>query len=251
MAAEAGTKVVSNAFIRKLEGFQLLQSDELKWLESLTHRAKDVDAGQDLVSEGDNPEEVHLILEGFAVRYKHTAEGKRHIFAYLISGDFCDLHVAHLKRMDHSIRTLRRSRVVNIPSNIIIEMITKRPAIARALWLCTLVDEATLREWLVNIGQRSAPQRLAHLFCEMYVRMNIVGLTTKNSYDLPITQEVLGDTMGLSNVHVNRSLKYLRAADLVTFRSGQIVILDLERLCAYSGFNPSYLHIERDMISLA
>lgn len=234
-----------NAFVRKLESFEPLQRDEREWLKDLTRHARDVDADQDLISEGDNPEDVHLVLEGFAVRYKMTTEGQRHIFAYMIAGDFCDLHVALLKRMDHSIRTVRPSRIVKISPSTIIEITEKRPAIARALWLCTLVDEATLREWLVNIGQRTAPQRIAHLFCEMHVRLKAVGLTSNGSFELPLTQEELGDTMGLSSVHVNRSLRELRAAELVTMRNGQIVISDVERLKVYSGFDPSYLHLER------
>lgn len=234
-----------NAFVRKLESFEPLQRDEREWLQDLTRHARDVDADQDLISEGDKPEDVHLVLEGFAVRYKMTTEGQRHIFAYMIAGDFCDLHVALLKRMDHSIRTVRPSRIVKISPSTIIEITEKRPAIARALWLCSLVDEATLREWLVNIGQRTAPQRIAHLFCEMHVRLKAVGLTSNGSFELPLTQEELGDTMGLSSVHVNRSLRELRAAELVTMRNGQIVISDVERLKVYSGFDPSYLHLER------
>ena len=234
-----------NAFIRRLESFQPLQADERELLEGMTRRVRDVDANQDLISEGDSPEDVHLILEGFAVRYKLTAQGRRQILAYMIAGDFCDVHVTLLRRMDHGIRTLRPSRVVRIPPGTLLDILERQPAIARAIWLCGLVDEATQREWLVNVGQRSAPQRIAHLFCEMHVRMGTVGLTTNGSFELPLTQEELGDTMGLSNVHVNRSLKELREAELVTLRNGQIVISDVDRLKAFSGFDPSYLHLDR------
>ncbi|MBB3997639.1 Crp/Fnr family transcriptional regulator [Aureimonas pseudogalii] len=211
----------------------------------MSRRVRDIDANQDLISEGDSPEDVHLILEGFAVRYKLTTQGRRQILAYMIAGDFCDVHVTLLRRMDHGIRTLRPSRVVRISPGTLLEILERQPAIARAIWLCGLVDEATQREWLVNVGQRSAPQRIAHLFCEMHVRMGIVGLTSNGSFELPLTQEELGDTMGLSNVHVNRSLKELRESELVTLRNGQIVISDVDRLKAFSGFDPSYLHLER------
>ena len=150
------------------------------------------------------------ILDGFACRYKLTSEGKRHIMAYLISGDFCDLHVFILKAMDHNIGALSPCRVVNIPRNRILEM-TTRPALARALWWATLVDEAVLREWLVNMGQREAPERIAHLLCELLLRLRAIGLAASDAYELPITQEALGDTMGLSAVHVNRSLQKLRS----------------------------------------
>lgn len=234
-----------NPFIRKLDGFEKIQDVDRDWLKSLTRTAIEVEANQDLIREGDNPEIVHLVMEGLAVRYKWTFEGRRHIFAYMIPGDFCDLHVALLRRMDHSIRTVTPCRVVKLLPATIIEMTDRRPSLARALWMCSLVDEATLREWLVNIGQRSASQRIAHLFCELHMRMEAVGLTANGSFELPLTQEEIADTMGLSNVHVNRSLKDLRQANLVTLRNETIAIPDVEKLKDYSSFDPSYLHIER------
>ncbi len=143
-----------NPFIRKLEKFEPLRDDDRQWLASVTSRARQVDPDQDLIREGDNPETVHLILDGFAMRYKITSMGRRQIFANLIPGDLCDLHMALLKTMDHSIATLSPCHVVDIPPSTIIEMTERRPTLARALWMCSLVDEATLREWLVNIGYR-------------------------------------------------------------------------------------------------
>lgn len=236
---------VSNAFIRKLDGFEPLRSDDREWLEFVTRQVKDVSADQDLISEGDTPQYVHLILEGFAARYKVTSKGRRQIFGYLIPGDFCDLHVALLKTMDHSIATLCPCRVATLTSETIIEITERRPALARALWMSSLVEEATLREWLVNLGRRSAKERIAHLFCELHVRMRAVNLTTDGSFELPLTQKELSDTMGLSIVHANRSLKELRQADLVTMSNERITIPDVERLKRYSDFDPAYLHLHR------
>ncbi|MCV9967806.1 Crp/Fnr family transcriptional regulator [Pararhizobium sp. BT-229] len=234
---------MENAFIRKLDGFLPLPAEDREWLQSLTGRVEEVTADQDLIREGDNPETVHLILEGFAARYKMTIDGKRQIFAYLIPGDFCDLHVALLKTMDHSIGTLSPCRVATLFPSTIIEIIERRPALARALWISSLVDEATLREWLLNLGQRPARERIAHLFCEMHVRMRAVGLTTDGSFEFPLTQEELGDTTGLSIVHVNRSLKELREAGLVTMRNDRLIIPDVGRLKTFAGFDPAYLHL--------
>lgn len=228
----------------------LLPREDREWLQSLTGRVEDLTSDQDLIREGDNPETVHLILEGFAARYKMTIDGKRQIFAYLIPGDFCDLHVALLKRMDHSIGTLSPCRVATLLPSTIIEITERRPALARALWMTSLVDEATLREWLLNLGQRPARDRIAHLFCEMHVRMRAVGLTTDGSFEFPLTQEELGDTTGLSIVHVNRSLKELREAGLVTMRNDRLIIPDVERLKTFAGFDPAYLHL-RGPASLA
>jgi CRP-like cAMP-binding protein len=234
---------VANAFIRKLDSFEPLHEDDRAWLVSISHRTREVGADQDLISEGENPENVLLILEGFAMRYKMTSAGRRQIFAYLIPGDFCDLHVALLKTMDHSIATLSPCRVAYLSRGTILELTERRPSLARALWMCSLVDEATLREWLVNLGQRSAPHRISHLFCEIHERMKAVGLTDDGSFELPLTQSELSDTMGLSVVHVNRSLKELREAGLVSLRNERIAIPNIRRLIEYSDFDPAYLHL--------
>jgi CRP-like cAMP-binding protein len=138
---------------------------------------------------------------------------------------------------------LADSRIVDIPRATILEMMS-RPAVARAFWWMTLVDEATLREWLVNQGQRDADERIAHLFCELHLRLKSVGLANGNRFSLPITQTDLADTMGLSSVHTNRALQKLRRDGLISFKAKEVVINDLERLKQISEFNPNYLHLE-------
>ena len=224
-----------NRLTRKLENLATLSEDDKRLLDDVIGAPRKVDARTDLIREGDAPDNVHLILDGFACRYKLTSEGERQIMAYLVPGDFCDLHVAILKRMDHGIATLQRGRDPVCPP--------ARPAIARALWWATLVDEAVLREWLVNIGRREAPQALAHLLAELLFRLRAVGLAEGDSYELPLTQQELGDTLGLSTVHVNRSLHVLRTENLITLKNKSVTILDTESLFEFSGFNANYLHL--------
>ena len=231
-----------NRLTRKLENFAALSDDDKRLLDDVVSAPYEIPENTDIIREGDAPDNVHLILEGFACRYKLTSDGKRQIMAYLVLGDFCDLHVFILKAMDHGIATLSPCRVVDIPRDRILEM-TERPALARALWWATLVDEAVLREWLVNIGQREAPERLAHLLCELLLRLRAIGLAESDSYELPITQAELADTMGLSTVHVNRSLQKLRSENLITLKNKYLVILDPDRLKEFGGFNPNYLHL--------
>ena len=169
--------------------------------------------------------------------------------AYLVPGDLCDLHVFILKKMDHSIGTLSVCRVVDIPRNRILEML-ERPAIAQALWWSALVDEATLREWLVNIGRRPAEQRVGHLLCELLMRLQTVGLANGTSYELPITQSDVAETMGLTLVHVNRVLQRLRARNLITLGYKRLVINDVAALKAFSEFNPNYLHLDENAKTL-
>jgi len=231
-----------NPLIRKLEAFAPLPEADRRLLEQVTRFSQVVGPKVDLTREGDAPEAVNLILEGFACRYKILPDGTRHIMAYLVPGDFCDLHVFILEAMDHSIGTLSPCRVVRILRPQILELM-ERPAIARAMWWAALVDEATLREWLVNIGARPAEQRIAHLLCELLLRLETVGLTNGDRYELPITQNEIGDTMSLSLVHVNRVLQRLRRDGLITLAGGSLVILDLRRLKALGTFNPNYLHL--------
>ena len=182
------------------------------------------------------------MLEGFACRYKLLRDGSRQIVAFLVPGDFCDLHVFILNAMDHTISTLSVAQVVDIPRARILEF-TERPALARALWWATLVDEAVLREWLLNNGQRQAEERIAHLLCELYVRLKVVGLAGDDRFALPITQVELGDALGLSAIHVNRSLQVLRRQNLITLKQRELIILDPGRLRDVAGFNPGYLHL--------
>ncbi|KQP31059.1 cyclic nucleotide-binding protein [Methylobacterium sp. Leaf104] len=233
----------SNALIRKLEGFNPLSDADRAVLQRISANAHLIGPRVDLVREGDPPDGVILIMEGLACRQKHRANGARQITAYLVPGDACDLDVALLARMDHTITTLSACRVVRIPFDVVRRLMDEHPAIARSLRLGTLVDEATLREWLVNVGCRSAIERIAHLFCELLVRLQVVGCASENSYEFPVTQLDLADTVGLSNVHVNRSLQELRRQGVIELKGRTLTILDRQRLKSIAEFDSKYLHL--------
>jgi CRP-like cAMP-binding protein len=230
--------------VAKLEIFAELPEEDRLALAALSRNPRELGPRRNLIREGDRPDHVHLVVEGWAARYKTLSDGSRQILAFLIPGDFCDLHVTILGEMDHSIATITRARIVYVPRGEM-EALTRRPRIARAFWWATLVDEAVLRAWVVNVGRRGAFESIGHLMCELYLRMRNVGLTTDYSFELPLTQEEIGDALGLTPVHVNRVLQRMRADGLITFARGALNILDYRRLEAASGFNPNYLHIEQ------
>ena len=234
-----------NPLIRKLKAADSLTEEDQATLQRVCQRTRNVEARRDLTREGDRPENVHLVLDGFACRYKVKPDGHRHIMALLVPGDFCDLHVAILDHMDHSIATITPCTMVEIPRLTILDLTENYPGIARALWWATLVDEAVLREWLVNVGSRSANERLAHFACEMLLRLGNVGLADGDGYRLPLTQVDLADLLGMTSVHVNRTLQSLREADLIVLKSRRFHIPDVARLSAYCGFNPNYLHLRQ------
>jgi len=233
-----------NPLIAKLESVVSLAEEDRRALAALGEVARDIPARRNLIREGDRPDHVHLMIEGWAARYKLLPDGARQITAFLLPGDFCDLHVTILGEMDHGIVTLSRAKVAFI-ARATLDSLAGRPGLARAFWWATLVDEAVLRAWIVNIGRREAFAAVGHLICELYVRMRTIGLVADHRFDLPLTQEEIADALGLTPVHVNRVLKRLRADDLISFRHGLLTIHDYGRLERASGFNPNYLHIER------
>ena len=235
---------MQHALIQKLESFDALTDEDQQALNAFVPRVRQVGPRVDLAREGDVPDHVHLILDGYACRYKVLPDGQRQIMAIFVPGDFCDLNVFILDQMDHSIGTISACQIVDIPRSAIEEVTANRPRITRAFLWCALVDEAILREWLVNIGGREANQRIAHLLCELLLRLDAVGRVTNNSYAFPFTQIDIADTMGLSDVHVNRVLRELRESRLITLTKRVLTILDVEGLKTYCAFNPNYLHLK-------
>jgi CRP-like cAMP-binding protein len=232
------------SLVRKLEQFTPLSEAE-KWvLQSAPARVQHVASHNDLVAEGDCPSDISLISEGFACRYKLLGDGRRQITAFLIPGDICDLRAFLLGRMDHGVGALCRCQISHIAHQTLAEIIGKHPRIGFGLWRDTMLDGAIYRQWLTNIGRRSAYQRIAHLLCEIWWRLQGVGRTRGDTYELPVTQTDIGDAMGLSVVHVNRTLQQLRADHLITLRSNVVAVLDWRRLREAGEFDPAYLQLQ-------
>ncbi len=228
--------------ITKLEQFTKLSDEDKQALEDAAERVVDYGPKDDIITQGDNPEGVYLLIDGWAGRDKMLREGERQIMAFLIPGDLCDINIMLLDQMDHSIGALSPCKVLYFPRQRLADLMENSKQLSRALWWSSLVDEAILREWLVNMGRRSSEKRIAHLICEMLLRSRAVGLTDDDTFELPLTQEQLGDTLGMSTVHVNRSIQTLRGQNLITSHGRRIVIDDLERLMDYAEFDPVYLH---------
>lgn len=210
---------------------------------ALLANVRSVEARKQLIGRGERPENIHLILDGFACRFNKMSNGKRQISALLVPGDFCDLHAGILSKMDHSIATLTPCLVADLPRVTVLDLIEKHPRIGHALSWATLVDEAILRKWLVNMALYEVPQQLAHLLCELLIRLGVAGRGDADGYRLPLTQEDLADVLGVTPVHVNRTLQALRAAGLIVLRKRRLVIPNVKQLKAFCGFDPDYLHL--------
>ncbi len=185
-----------------------------------------------------------LLVEGFVARQKELSNGRRQILAIHVPGDFLDLHGLLLKSLDHDVVTLSPSRLAEAPHAGLRETTAEHPHLARLLWFSTMVDAAIHREWIASLG-RTAAGRIAHLFCELQTRLEVVGRADDREFALPLTQIDLADATALTPVHVNRTLRHLRESAVVDFRSGQVVIGDLNALRRIAGFNPDYLYLDR------
>ncbi len=239
--------ILTNPLILKLERRDLLSEEEKRVLEGATVRTVTFRADEDMVREGDRPADSKLLLEGFAARYKILHSGKRQITNIHVPGDFVDLHSFTLKTMDHSILALSDCKVAVVPHEVLHRITETHPHLTRLLWLNTTMDGAIHRQWLVNLGRQAALGQLAHLLCELFLRLQAVGQAEGYSFRLPITQAELGDALGLSTVHVNRTLQELRGEGLLTWTRDLVVIEDWDRLQEVAQFDPAYLNLMQEL----
>jgi CRP-like cAMP-binding protein len=233
------------ALIRKLESIAPLAPEEKAALLRLPLRLKTIAADQDIIREGDIPAECCLVVEGFACRYNVTAQGKRQIHSFHISGDIPDLQSLHLKVMDHSLGTLVPCKLAFIQHDDLRALMRNHPRLGDLFWRDTLIDGAVFRQWVVNVGRRQAPARLAHLLCELLVRLRAVELVEDHAFTLPVTQAELADALGLTPVHVNRVLQDLRGDGLISLHGRTLKVLNWEGLQKAGEFDPTYLHLAK------
>ena len=231
----------------RLEAFARLSQDDRAALGRISSGSvREVPSRRDLVREGDTPRFVHLILGGWGCRHKMLPDGRRQIVALFIPGDFCDLNIYLLKRMDHNIGAITSLRVAQITRDEMDALTETHPRVTQALWWDELVSAAVQREWTLNVGQRTAYERIGHLLVEMYFRLRAVGLAEGQSFDFPLTQSDVGEATGLTPVHVNRTMKELRKDGLLEMEKRRVTLPDLERLMDASMFNATYLHLDRE-----
>lgn len=231
-----------NRFVQKLSGMADLTADDAAALARATSDPRPYVARQDLIREGDETGPMFVVLDGWACRYKILPNGTRQIMAFLMPGDACDLHIKLLAQMDHGIQAITTAMVATVSRAEMEALMHGHPNIASAMYSSQLVDEGTMRAWIVSMGRRSAPERVAHLVCELYLRARNIGLTGEGEFALPLSQVVLADALGMTTVHINRVLKELRLAGAMALKRGSVTILDPAKLVNIAGFDENYLH---------
>ena len=228
--------------IRKLERLAPLDAADHAAIGSLPFAIRTVAPGQFLVREGSRSSDCCLLVAGHACRHKVTHDGDRQIVSFHMRGDIVDLCHLQLPTADHNVQAVTKATVACIPAARLREVARARPSIADALWRDALIDASRVREWMLNVGRRDARSRVAHLICEFGLRSEAAGLGTADRFDMPLTQEQIGDATGLTPVHVNRMLRRLGLDGLIGRERQKMRILDWNRLRLIAGFDDSYLH---------
>ncbi len=229
--------------VRKLSLWSQLDQADQKALLELPYITRSLSTGSYIVREGDKPTHSCLLVSGFAFRHKVVGNGGRQIVAIHMTGDVVDLQNSLLETADHNVQALAPVEVAFIRREAIRELAFRRPTIGMAMWYDTLVDGSVHREWTANVGRRDARTRMAHLLCEFGIRLQSAGIGSVSEYELPMTQEQLADTLGLTAVHVNRTLMGLDREQLTQRRKRSVFIRDWKKLAETGDFNSDYLHL--------
>lgn len=233
------------AHLKKLRIRDRIGSDEEAAIRSSVSEVRKVRADVTIVRHGEELKESLLLLDGWMARTKDMADGRQQISELQFCGDFVDIHGFTLKRLDHNVTSLTPCRVAVVPHKNFKNLLERFPHLTRIYWMMTNIDAAIHREWTVSLGRRSALSRMAHLFCEIHERLRIVGQTNGNSFDFPLTQQELAECLGLTSVHINRTLQELRKRELIEVHRRRATIPDLKALQAIGEFDINYLYLER------
>ncbi|WP_374942397.1 Crp/Fnr family transcriptional regulator [Sphingomonas sp.] len=231
-----------SALFLKGRGRSALDEDDREILEEGLANVHTLPSRHLLVRQGAPVHVSTLLLDGFICRYMDDREGHRQIVAVHVPGDFVDLHGFPMKRLDHDLATIGPAKVAELSHDALERIVEQRPRLTRLLWFSTLLDAAMHREWIFRLGRLGADGRVAHFFCEMNCRLEMVGLASDGHFALPLTQADLAEACGITGVHVNRVLRSLREQDLLTYRHGIVDIRNPARLKALAEFDPQYLY---------
>jgi len=232
---------VQSPLTRKLGAFVALSEKELAALDVFHQRRRTFDPGMDLVRQGQLGQLAYILADGWVCSYKLLPGGTRQIVDFQIPGDFLGLRSVLFRTSDHNAQALTKVEVSEVSSNDLMDAFANTPRLATAVLWAASRDEAMVVEHLVDIGRRNALERTAHFLLELGARLKLVGLGTKDGYACPLSQYVLADALGLSSVHINRTMRQLREQGLLTFRSGQVVFDDFARLVELADFDTAYL----------
>ena len=241
--ADNGLPMIGEIFIKHLELFGRLSGEDKDALRAIDGEVREFKRGEDILLEGERPTQSVVVFSGLLQRYTISPEGKRQIHSFYLPTDTPCLETLHIGVMDNTLGALAASRIGLVAHPQLFKIMDSHPNVLALFWRETLIQAAMFREWLMRNSQMLAHAQMAHLFCEIMTRARAAGLVRDDTCDLPITQEDLADALGMTSVHVNRTLMVLRTGGLVEFRGGRLTVTDWDRLVEIAEFDPSYLHL--------
>lgn len=233
-----------SSFIRRLRFHGGLNHENAEAVQALPWRVAERPKLSYVVREGDRPNEVSVLLAGFAQRQKHTSEGTRQIMAFSLPGDPLDFECLFLDEADFSVQMAVTGMIACVRTEAIKSLLHDRRELGQAIERTLLADASVAREWVVNVGRRDARRRVAHLLCELLVRAKAQHIET-SVFELPFTQEQLADATGLTPIHINRILRQLTTDGAIRRSGRMITVPDWERLREIADFDERFLHMKR------
>jgi CRP-like cAMP-binding protein len=234
-----------SVYLKKLRKRVQISAEEERAIRESVSEMRKVGPDQIVVRSGERLQVSMLLVDGWMARVKDLPSGERQVTELHIAGDFTDLHSFTLKCLDHDVMTMSDCRIAIFPHDRIRQITERLPRLTRIFWFMTNLDASIQREWALSLGQRSAISRMAHLFCEMYERLHVVGLANGDGYDFPLTQRELSECLGLTVVHANRTIQELRRRGLIDLENRSLTIRDRNGLNAVAQFDDSYLYLDK------
>jgi cAMP-binding proteins - catabolite gene activator and regulatory subunit of cAMP-dependent protein kinases len=230
---------------RKLSSYMVLTDEEKTFLSELERNVARQPTRTDLLQQGERYGCVRVMRQGWAIRHKALPDGRRQVVNFVLPGDIIGFYCNLFETADHGVTALTAVEVASFPADRIIELFKRFPRLAAALAWSGAKEEAIIAERLLSVGRRTALERTAHLIVELLRRLSIVDLVDEGRFALPVTQEILADALGLSIVHINRTLRRLRDIGLIEVAGQQITVRDVKQLSSVGQFDELYLHLVR------
>ncbi|MGK6324641.1 Crp/Fnr family transcriptional regulator [Sphingomonas sp. DT-51] len=239
-------EVLYEPFMRKIASAGSLLPEDGLALRRLCRNLRTIPRRRDIVMAGNESGCVHILLSGIAARYSVLPDGSRRITGFVLPGDICDETGGRATALDHNVLALSECKVAQPSTADFEECVASSQRLTQAFWQAAVVENGIMRQWLASTGRRTAIEMIAHLLCELHLRLRLIGLAGDTKFTLPLTQEEIGDATGLTAVHVNRIMRALRESKLVERRGYELRLLNIPELRSLAGFNPRYLRLSRE-----
>jgi CRP-like cAMP-binding protein len=231
------------ALIARIAGYSEIEDREFSALKQAPVERVRKPRGAAIITAGEQVTHVFVVSKGWALRHRTLNDGRRQIVNVMLPGDCFDLQALIAAKADHSVEALTNVELVRLKSEDFMGAIRSSASLATAFWWAAVQEESILREQIVRLGRRSGRERLAHILLELRRRLRHAGQDVGDTLTLPMSREVLADLLGLSSVHVSRSVSALRDAGLIRVSNGSIQLADIDGLANVAQFDPSYLHV--------